>query len=95
MPELSVIVPSVNGFGDLEGCLRSLEAQRSDVDLEVLVVDRLGPDVRTCVKDAFPWVRMLEVEPGSTIPEMRAIGFDAATSPAIGVIEDHVLVRQG
>lgn len=95
MPQLSVVVPSVNGFGDLQGCLRALDAERRDVDLEVLVVDRLGEALRSRVREEFPWVRVLEVSPGTTIPEMRAVGFAAATAPAIGVIEDHVLVRPG
>ncbi len=95
MPDLSVVIPSVNGFGDLEGCLRALEAQRRDVDLEVLVVDRLGEPLRTQVRDRFPWARLVEVERNATIPEMRAIGFAQSTAPAVGVIEDHVLVREG
>jgi hypothetical protein len=95
MPQLSIVVPSVNGFGDLEGCLRALDAQREDVDLEVLVVDRLGEPLRAAVRADFPWARIVAVDPGTTIPEMRAIGFDVASAPAIGVIEDHVLVRPG
>lgn len=95
MPDLSVIIPSVNGFGDLEGCLRALEAQRKDVALEALVVDRLGDSVRNRVRDRFPWARLIDVPAGTTIPEMRAIGFAAASAPAVGVIEDHVLVREG
>jgi hypothetical protein len=95
MPALSVVIPSVNGFGDLEGCLRALEAQRRDVDLEALVVDRLGEPLRRTVRERFPWATVLEVPAGTTIPEMRAVGFRAATAPVIGVIEDHVLVREG
>jgi hypothetical protein len=95
MPDLSVVIPSVNGFGDLEGCLRALEIQRRDVDLEVLVVDRLGEPLRKQVRDRFPWARLIEVERNATIPEMRAIGFAQASAPAVGVIEDHVLVREG
>lgn len=95
MPQLSVVVPSVNGFGDLEGCLQALEAERQDVDLEVLVVDRLGEELRSRVRDTFPWVRVLEVGPRTTIPEMRAVAFAAARAAAIGVLEDHVLVRRG
>jgi hypothetical protein len=38
---------------------------------------------------------VIGVDRNATIPEMRATGFDAATAPAIGVIEDHVLVRDG
>jgi len=95
MPQISVVVPSVNGFGDLSGCLEALEKQRTDVELEVLVVDRLGEELRRKVADHFPWVRIIDVEPGTPIPKMRAIGFSEATAPAVGVLEDHVLVRTG
>jgi len=93
--ELSVVVPSVNGFGDLSGTLEALERQRSDVALEVLVVDRLGEEVRRQVRRRFPLVRILEVPPHSTIPDMRAVAFRAATAPSVAVIEDHVIVPRG
>lgn len=95
MPDISVVVPSVNGFGDLEGCLQALERQRADVDIEVIVVDRLGEPVRKAVRERFPNVRVIEVEPSATIPEMRDVGFREASAPAVGVLEDHVLVRDG
>ena len=44
--ELSVVVPSVNGWSDLEGCLAALEAERAQAGLEVLVVDRVGESLR-------------------------------------------------
>lgn len=94
-PALSVVVPSVNGFDDLSGTLEALERQRGDVELEVLVVDRLGPALRDQVRVRFPWVRVLEVEFDATIPDMRAIAFRAATAPSVAVIEDHVLVPDG
>jgi hypothetical protein len=95
MPDLSVVIPSVNGFDDLDGCLRALDAQRGDVELEALVVDRLGDPLPQLVRERHPWARVIEVPPGTTIPHMRAIGFTASSSPAIGVLEDHVLVRDG
>lgn len=95
MPDISVVVPSVNGFGDLVGCIEALDAQRSETDIEVIVVDRIGESVRSEVRSRFPWVELVEVAPGTTIPAMRAIGFRRATAPAVGVIEDHVLVREG
>ncbi len=94
-PQLSVVVPSVNGIDDLSGTLEALEEQRSDVRLEVLVVDRLGPDVRRVVRERFPNVRILEVAPDATIPAMRALAFRAATAPSVAVIEDHVIVPRG
>ena len=72
---LSVVVPSVNALSDVIDCLTALEAQRRDVDLEVLLVDRLGDEVRETVDEHFHWVRVLPVAPGTTIPAMRALAF--------------------
>ena len=92
--ELSVVVPAVNTLDDLIGCLTALAAQ-SDVQLEILVVDRLGGEVRAEVARRFPDVRILPVAKGTTIPRMRELAFDAASADAVAVIEDHVIVPRG
>lgn len=92
---LSVVVPSVNGLGDLSATLTALDGERTDVELEVLVVDRLGDAVRQETQRRFPWVRILPVDEGTTIPDMRAAAFRVATAPAVAVIEDHVIVPRG
>src|SRR5512145_2594109 len=91
-PDLSVVIPSVNGFADLHDCLTALQRQTGDVGLELLVIERCGETVRAQVRKAFPTVRILEVDPDVTIPEMRARAFDEARAPAVAVIEDHVIV---
>lgn len=91
-PALSVVVPSVNGWQDLEGCLTALAAQDAGVPIEILVADRVGPAVREPLRRSFPAVRLLEAGPRTTIPDLRALAFEAATGAVIGVIEDHVLV---
>ncbi len=95
MTDLSVVVPSVNGWDDLEGCLQALNAQRTDVELEVLVVDRCGDAVRRSVEEHYPWVRLLPATPGTPIPVLRALAFEQARGDAVSVIEDHVLVPEG
>jgi len=92
--ELSVVVPSVNGLGDLVGCIAALEAQ-SDVRPEILVVDRLGEEVRAEVARRFPNAKVIPVPRDTTIPRMREIAFAAATADAVAVIEDHVIVPRG
>jgi len=92
--ELSVVVPSVNGLGDLVGCIAALEAQ-SDVRPEILVVDRLGEEVRAEVARRFPNAKVIPVPRDTTIPRMREIAFAAATGDAVAVIEDHVIVPRG
>jgi hypothetical protein len=89
--QLSVVVPSVNGWGDLEGCLRALAAQRG-ARVEIIVPDRLGDAVRIPLRRAFPDVVLLEAAPGTTIPALRRMAFRAARADVVGVIEDHVLV---
>lgn len=91
-PELSVVVPSVNGWGDLDGCLAALHRQEGDVALEVIVVDRIGEPVRRWVRERYPTARLLEAPAGTPIPALRAHAFDVARAPVIGVIEDHVIV---
>jgi hypothetical protein len=91
-PELSVVVPSVNGYTDLRDCLVALMQGPTDVRFEILVVERCGEPVRERVRQEFPSVRMINVEPTIAIPAMRALAFDAATAPAVAVIEDHVIV---
>lgn len=91
-PELTVVIPSVNGLGDLVGCLEAVERLRDSVTLEVLVVDRLGPLVRETVRREFPLVRVIPVAAGTTIPAMRHLAFGEATGDVVSVIEDHVIV---
>jgi hypothetical protein len=93
--ELSVVVPSVNGLGDLIDCLTALEAQAQDVGLEMIVVDRLGDGVRQEVARRFPAARLVPVPPETTIPRMRELAFEAASGEAVAVIEDHVIVPAG
>ena len=92
--DLSVVVPAVNTLGDLVDCLTALEAQ-SEVRLEILVVDRLGGEVRAEISRRFPNARIIPVPRDTTIPRMRELAFDAATGDAVAVIEDHVIVPPG
>jgi hypothetical protein len=92
---LTVVVPSVNGFDDLEPTLTALMAESEDVPLEVVVADRCGDAVRERIRVRFPQVRVLPAPATSTIPGLRCLAFDAARGAAIAVIEDHVIVPRG
>src|SRR5690348_458556 len=94
-PLLTVVVPSVNGIGELTDCLSALAVQRADVDLEVLVADRCGESLRSDIRRHFPWVRILEASPTTTIPDLRAMAFAQARGKSVAVIEDHVIVPPG
>jgi len=93
--KLNVIVPSVNGWKDLEGCLAALDKERLEFELEVIVVDRLGPEVQNRAQEAYPAIQLIVAPQEATIPEMRALALEAATAPWVAVIEDHVIVPMG
>ena len=90
-PDLTVVIPSVNGWGDLEPCLRAC-ARLADAEVEIVVVDRVGSELREAVARSFPTVRVLAAAAGTTIPRLRAQGIRAATGRLVGIIEDHVIV---
>ncbi len=94
MSEVSVIVPAVNSYDDVFDCLTALGRDQGAA-LEVIVVDRTGPLIRESVRRDFPGVTVLNVPPGTTIPQMRAIAIRASHAPAVAVIEDHVIVPPG
>lgn len=62
------------------------------MELEILVPERCGATVRDRIVEAFPGVEVLPVDPTTSIPDMRARAFEAATGQAVAVIEDHVVV---
>lgn len=91
---LSVVVPSVNGWGYLRRCLSALESQTGGRP-EVVVADRVGGSVRGGLREEFPWVRVVEAPPDATIPELRARAFRECSGDVVGVLEDHVIVPPG
>ncbi len=92
---ITVVIPSVNGWRDLDRCLTALELERSSALIEVLVPERCGPMVRDAARRKYPWARLIPVSATTTIPQMRALAFREATAPTVAVIEDHVIVTPG
>jgi hypothetical protein len=92
---ISVVVPSVNGWADLDRCLAALERERDATPLEAVVPERCGALVRDAAARRYPWARIMPVPATTTIPQMRALAFREATAPVVAVIEDHVIVPEG
>lgn len=90
--DLTVIVPAVNGLDILLETLEALHGQRGGTRLEVIVPDRNDDRTRSVVRDRYPHVNLIPVEPGTSIPTMRRLSFEAARGRGIAVIEDHVIV---
>lgn len=84
-------MPSVNGWPYLRKCLSALAGQEGPRP-QVVVADRVGPEVRDRLREGWPEVDLVEAEPGASIPELRARAIRACDGDVVGVVEDHVLV---
>lgn len=91
-PDLSVVVPSVNGPDTLLRVLDALDRQQGDVRLQILVPERCGAAVQNAVASRFPHALLMAVPAETGIPTMRRLAFGRATADSVAVIEDHVLV---
>jgi len=61
MAELAVVIVNFNAGEYLERCLRSLEAHRGDLDVDVLVIDNASSDgSHRRAFEAHPWIRLIE-----------------------------------
>ena len=88
-PLVSVVIPSVNGLPAIADCLDALRRQEGNVAAEVLVVDRCGEGTRAVLRESFPEMRILAAPPGTSIPDLRALGIAQSRAPLVAVIEDH------
>ncbi|MGB7296296.1 MAG: glycosyltransferase family 2 protein, partial [Candidatus Aminicenantales bacterium] len=75
-PELSVVLVNYNDRVHLIPCLSSLQKAASGLNAEVILVDNHSGDGSPgLVKEAFPWVRLIENSENLGYPRANNIGF--------------------
>ena len=95
LPQLSVVVPAVNGRASLLECIDALQgSSTAQLHLEILVVDRCGAALPSLPWHGHGQIVVAAVAETTSIPHMREIAMRRATAGAIAVIEDHVLVSE-
>lgn len=90
-PVLSVVIVPFVGAKGLMECLKSLAAQVTDHQFEIIIpyddghpdIGRLGPD--------YPEVKFLAVPGRKTYAQLRAAGVLAAAGEIVAVTEDHCM----
>jgi len=95
IPDIAVLIPSVNGLSMLSECLKALEPQASGENVEVIVADRCGEELRVRVAERFAWVDVIAGRSDETIPALRDRAIRRCRAPLVAVIEDHCLVSDG
>jgi hypothetical protein len=89
--ELSVVLVAGSGPSGIARTMRHLRAQTARGRMEVLIVaeSSAGFDLATLAGDAFAACRIVEMGPITERGAAAAVGMRAATSPIVGLIEDH------
>ena len=90
VPELSVVIASVNGYPVVGECLRSLEQQTARARVEIILVDRMGDGTADRIEAEFPDVVVLRASADRTIPQLRSQGVRVARGAIIAITEDHI-----
>ena len=94
MPDVSVVIASVNGLPEIDECLSALERQQGGVDYEIIVANRCQNGTAEHIRRRFPRVRLLDFPEQLTIPELRATAMAQAKADIIVVTEDHCMAPE-
>ena len=87
--EISVIVAAQNADATIEESLSSLEEQNDSGVAEIIVVDNSQNGTAALVGDRFPGARVIKVAEPKLIPQLWAIGAQAARGKIIAFTTAH------
>lgn len=90
--KLSVVVASSNSPSLLEACLASLRGQGEEADTEVIVVSNFGYASKERIEEQFPYVRLVVLPSGTTVPELRTHGITLSRGEIVALTEDNCVV---
>jgi len=96
VPELSVVVVSLNAGATLAECLDALtkHAQREDVEILVVGHDHDGPENGSvALQERFPKVVWLATPAHYTVPQRRSVGIARSHGPIVALLEDDCVVN--
>jgi glycosyltransferase involved in cell wall biosynthesis len=86
MTLFSVIIPAFNVAPHLRACLEGLAGQRTDVDMEIIVVDNNSTDDTVSIARDFPNVRLLH-EPVQSSYAARNHGVRSSTGENLAFLD--------
>lgn len=91
--DLSIIIVNWNVRDYLRDCLRSIDANRGDLVLEVIVVDSASSDGSVeMVAAEFPWVRLMIREDNVGFPRGNNLGLAASHGRAILLLNPDTVI---
>lgn len=86
---LSVVVASQNAAGSVGDCLRSINDQCNNGNVEVIVVDNSTDGSADIVRSGFPSVKLTKAGRDKLIPELWGLGIRESTGEYIALTTSH------
>ncbi|MBP9501317.1 MAG: glycosyltransferase family 2 protein [Candidatus Promineofilum sp.] len=91
--DITIIIVNWNVRDLLRDCLRSIDAGRGDLSLEVIVVDSASSDGSVgMVRAEFPWVRLIPCDENVGFPRGNNIGLAEARGRALLLLNPDTVV---
>ncbi len=94
-PELSVVIVSYRCAELLAECLDSLEANRADVDMQVMVVDNASGDDTAATARAYGWVEVDELGENVGFARANNLAMDRSRGQAVLVLNPDTVLPPG
>jgi GT2 family glycosyltransferase len=94
-PELSVVIVSYRCAELLAECLDSLEANRSDVDMEVMVVDNASGDDTVDIARSYDWVQVEALDENVGFARANNRAMDRSRGRAVLVLNPDTVLPPG
>ena len=77
-PKLSIVLASQNALDSAVECLRAVQTQSNESEIEIVVVDNSTDKTAEKIKSEFPQIRLIEALNNILIPELWAIGINVS-----------------
>ncbi|MEC4888439.1 MAG: glycosyltransferase [Nitrospira sp.] len=87
-----MVIASAHSRAGLEACLTSLREQGAGGEIEVIAVSNCCGGAGRSIEASFPFVRLIEAPPGTTVPALRTMGIQAASGRIVALLEDNSIV---
>ena len=94
VPELSVVIGSVDSARSIEACLESIFAAGKQHRIEVLLIDASSDDTVDRARQAFPAAQLVTRPPGTLTPVLWADGISLARGRMVALTTGHCVASE-
>lgn len=88
-PKLSVVLASQNALTSVSDCLKTLENQCKEADIQIIVVDNSTDDTAEIIEREFPNVKLINAAKEKLIPELWGIGIEKSAGEYVALTTTH------